>query len=360
MKSFLKHSSVNYSTYKIPKIIEIEIPNKIVASYITDYNIIELHTKIMKTFGANNDKKNIYMGDIKGLIDEYTNISKQPQIITFGATITKKESLTKEQIERRHNIIDEYLKIAKKYVDIDIRRQFPINNLCPVCDYSMEDVYVDDNGLLCCPECGFEKMTYSNTSSFSGNSTNSGGGSKKDYEDRKNFLAALMKYQCKQLTRFPQIELFKTLDEYFRRKGIITRDEIKEQTLNENGTRGITTRNMLLTALHDTGYADYYVDCSLIGQLYWDWKPPDVSHLEDIIMELYDITQTAFHSLKGLDRESSINLQFRLYKLLMLVGHKCQPSDFKLIRTAEILENLETIWKQICEITEIPYIPTNS
>jgi hypothetical protein len=51
---------------------------------------------------------------------------------------------------------------------------------------------------------------------------------KKDYEDRKNFWSALMKYQCKQPTRFPQEELFRSLDDYFRRKNILPREEIKK------------------------------------------------------------------------------------------------------------------------------------
>jgi hypothetical protein len=152
-------------------------------------------------------------------------------------------------------------------------------------------------------------------------------------------------------------KMFHDLDVYFDRKHVPSRETVIKQPLNENGTRGKTSRNMLLTALSETGYSDYYVDCSLIGVLYWKWTAPDVSDLEDKIMDHYDKTQKVFLSLENIDRDSSPNIQFRLFRHLQLVGHPCVAEDFKIVKTQEILENLENLWYIMCMGAGLPYLP---
>ena len=340
------------------------LPEKIVATYVDDYNILELDYLVKKYYEKQEPEKyKNYLQENQTLLDEYNSLNKIPQVVVFGkpspaATL----KLSEEQLEKRYVIIETYLENVSKYIPIDIKRQIVSSSLCTNCNYSLRNAYVDENGMLNCPQCGLQKQTFSNSyytisyaqNNFSNSNTKSLGGlTKNDHEERKNFITALSKYQCKQPTHFHRT-LFLELDQYFQSKGLPIGAEVKNLPSNQNGTRGKTTRTMLLNALNQTGNSEYYVDCSLIGHMYFDWKAPDLSEIEDRVMRYYDIIQKALKQIEC----SGINIQFRMFKHLQQCGYRCTIDDFKIVKTPEILENLERSWKMLCEFTGLPYIPT--
>lgn len=353
LEQYLKQMS------NISKLQPFNIKNKISDTYSIDYNIMDLDFLICKLYSQKEPELFLeYQNESQQFIKEYQTFNNKNNVITFGNSFDSSQKNNELQ-EKKLQVIKNYLEIAEKYLPLDICYEYPKNNHCFSCDFNLDDVYIDDDGFQYCPKCGTERIIYfGSVRSISLNS-----GVKKEYEDRKNFWIALMKYQCKQQTRFPEKKMFQSLDKYFQRKGIQSREEIRQMPLNNNGTRGKTSRNMLITALGETGYSDYYVDCSLIGLLYWNWKAPNVSHLEEKIMEDYEATQKIFLMLihqkifKNIDRDSSPNIQFRLFRHLQLVNHPCVSEDFKIVKTPEILENLEVMWKIMCQGTGLNYIP---
>ena len=122
---------------------------------------------------------------------------------------------------------------------------------------------------------------------------------------------------------------------------------ICELPMNEDGTRGDTSKDLMYSALHDVVLAQYYEDVNLICHVYWGWKLQDVGHLEDAIMTDYDRSQMIFEQHKG-SRKSCLNTQYRLWRHLARRGHPCKSKDFKIVKTPEIVDFHESMWKIIC------------
>jgi hypothetical protein len=327
---------------------------KICGYYEDDYNIIDADTEIQNYLKKHSSEYGKYVDETKSIVQQYHQLYYKPAVIIFGKPQKPETKLCNEKMEHRHKLIENFLEIAKKFVNIEMKREYKYEDNCPCCGDSMEDLYTDENGIQLCVQCGYERIQLSSTSS---SKVVVKAISKSDYEERKNFMTALHKYECKQMTRFSK-KLYKDLDNYFSKEGLPIGDEIKKLPLNERGMRGKTSRNMLLNALSATGYSEFYVDCSLIGHLYFGWDAPNVEHLEDRIMQDYDDTQKIFNSLHLNGRSSSLNIQYRLFKHLQLVGHPCVAEDFNIVKTLDILENLEILWKQMVTEAGLPYYPT--
>jgi hypothetical protein len=258
----------------------------------------------------------------------------------------------------RHATITQYLEIARHYIQIDVIRETGSANICPGCQMDLTDVPKDDEtGIQTCPNprCGYEKLNLLRAM-ISTESSKSNTGGRNSYDDRDNFYKALMRYQGKQPNRLPD-NLATVLDNYFRSYGLPTTDEVRKMPLTERGTRGTTTRELMYRALFETGNASFYEDVNLICHIVWLWTLPDVSHLEDQIMDDYDKTQKVYECIWK-NRKSNLNTQYRLFKHLQLRGHKCSIEDFKMVKTREILEYHDAIWEHMCQGSRLTFIRT--
>lgn len=290
-----------------------------------------------------------YQKDVSSLLDIYRSLGTKTKVISFKTQSDKIERSpegfhVQADAELRHLVISRYLEIARQYIKIDVIREIPYDNTCPGCGIDFREVIMDDdNGTQCCPNCGIEKYNLTRTSSQSESTKPSSG--RNGYDDRDNFLKALRRYEGKQPNRLPE-NLISILDTHFASYRLPTSDEIKKLSLNDRGIRGDTTRELMYKALYDTKNVAFYEDINLICHLYWGWALPDISHLEDQILEDYDKTQRIYESLPK-SRKSNLNIQYRLFKHLEMRGHRCSIDDFKIVKTRDILEYHDSVWKQM-------------
>lgn len=375
--------------------MDIEIPPVITAVYQDDFNILEVHEIILRKLIREKTHKlydlrkkrdlellktknpqtvverksslaiitqlekeidklttdfyiNSYHQRVHTLISTYRDLGMIPKVVSFKSTKNipsfPEESQTNKNL--RHLVISKYLEIARDYIQINVIREFPAETKCKGCDSSINNIIIDESGLQYCPVCRIETEIIAQTPFY--RDTNRVNTSlRNNYEDRDNFSKAIKRYQGKQPNRLPH-SLPSILDDYFTSYGLPTGEEVKKLPLDSRGRRGKTNKEMMYKALYDTGYASYYEDVNLICHLYWGWSLPDISHLEDAIIEDYDRSQRVYEFIKK-DRKSCLNTQYRLFRHLQLRGYDCHLDDFKIVKTREILEYHEDTWKKICE-----------
>ena len=255
------------------------------------------------------------------------------------------------------SVIDKYLKLAKKYIDINICRKVETKDCCLNCKAALDanDIIVAD-GIIKCPKC-FNEHQMIHTSK------NSDGVKEQNLNtenDMENFVKALTRYQGLQPN--PPLVIYTKLDTYFRQRALPTSDKIRLLPYNDEGKKGNTNKEMLCQALSNVGYASYYEDVNLIGHIYWDWKLPDLTGLQDTILHHYAITQKAFYKipLKVRGRISSLGTQYRLFRHLQLVGHICHQDDFKIAENVDSLQNHHRLWRMMCDLANDPEILINN
>jgi hypothetical protein len=333
------------------EIAEIKKPQNIVDRR-NSIRAIKSYRAELDTLKSSVDLEN-YLKESRALLDNYMEIGVKLEVVSFGKE--KKESdvcQIGEEQEYRIMIIERYLEIARKYTEVNIFKKY--NNHCMNCRSDISLSELNDIGMLVCSVCGTETVTLATTISYNEESApiNANVGNLKDYEDRENFYKAMIKYQGKQPNKL-QPHLYEKLDEYFISINYPIGKEISAMQLNDDigtsiKTRGNSSRSLMLKALKDIGMSNHYEDINLLCQLYWGWKLPDLSNLEETIMKDYDLSQEVFERHKG-DRKSCLNIQYRLWRHLSRRGHPCKPNNFKIIKTPEIIKYYERIWEIICK-----------
>jgi len=375
-------------------------PDLVKGSYTTDLNIIKIHEAILLRFSyfhstipliesqikkyendINPDEKTIneikeienQISVLKKLIDDYTHkrsynkyLSLTKNLIEEYATVAtnkskgviifkqSKEKENPEIVEKRLKIIRHYLDIAKDYIRLEIIHHQTNKINCPGCGINLNNIFIDEEiGLCICPECGYERETISHNSTFR-DIQRSNNGNRNNYDDCENFRKALLRFQGKQVHK-PPSKLYDQLDTFFEKTGKPSRQTVQKQSLTPDGKKKGTSRQMMFEALAETNNSAYYDDINLIMHEYWGWNLPDISHLEEQIMEDYIATQQVYNSIPNKDRDASLNIQFRLFVHLKAVDYQCNKDDFKIQTSRDSLIFHSEMWKIMCDKTGIKF-----
>ena len=304
---------------------------------------------------------NRYIEETREVLELYAQIGVKREVIDFGGRgnsmdpghSSKTVSVqNNEENEYRIMLIEKYLRISRKYSQVDIYKKRV--NCCNNCKSDISTSVIEEDGIMICSVCNVEIITLSHSITHDDGAVSSGSHHINNaiYEDRGNFEKALINYQGKQSENFPS-NIYDKLDKYFISIGYPIGKEISQLPLNNDSrtsikTRGNSSRSIMLTALQNLEMFKHYKDINLLGKIYWNWSLPDLTELEHDIMNDYDISQEVFERIKG-GRKSCLNIQYRLWKHLTRIGHPCVSSDFKLIKTTEIIKFYESTWKIICE-----------
>ena len=326
----------------------------------TSRNKIAQYEKDIKILEEKLDKKEYLIKAIP-LLEEYEALGSLKQKIAFSHNNKSSQKIEEECSESeerqlyRHEIIGDYLEIARKYINIDLMRKLPNEKGCPGCGLSYEEAEVieDDSGLMICPGCGLEKIKIVKSAIFADN--NRVNNSRNNYEDRANFEKVVMRYQGKQITKPPK-ELYDKLEAWFLKQDLYTAEHYNSLPLNEEGRKEGTSKELMMEALSGVSLPGYYDDINLICHIYFGWSLPDISHLEEAIMKDYDDFQRVYEGLDKEGRKSSLNSQWKLWLLLKRRGWPCKAADFKIPTTPSILDYHKIISKQVYQILGWDYL----
>lgn len=286
----------------------------------------------------------------KPFIEAYKNLGTLVPTISFTKKINVENPVEDDEKQhKRHQIISNYLEIVRRYIPVDVIHEIKNSNKCQNCKASLENAVEDTCGNITCPNCSNEEITIKKMQVYTENKTSN---TRNNYEDRENFKKAIQRFQGIQNNKPPD-SLYKQLDEYFKLKNFPSATEIKQRPLLRSGQKKDTSRELMYTALHETNNSNYYEDMNLILHEYWGWALPDISHIEDRIMNDYDLTQSVYDQIPK-TRKSSLNSQFRLLKHLLryknCISYPIRIQDFKVPTTRDIIEWHEETWEKICLI----------
>lgn len=251
----------------------------------------------------------------------------------------------------QNKLVAHFILIAKKYIPLEIRNPRQ-GRECPRCFFYTEEVTTNDEGMLVCRQCGsiissFNHKAINHNYVTEHGVSNSVNAAKKQFEEEMDELMARHRVTVDFDTLFPK------LDEYFRRRNLDTSEVVKAKPL-VNGIRGSYTIKDLRTALKECGYKHYKNDI-LIAQYYWDWQPPDFSHLRPKLLELFDIVQPIYDRVKTQLGRKSTNGRIRLYYYLRSLGFSINPKMLFLIDVETTLDEYDVLFTRVTrEVRKIP------
>lgn len=292
-----------------------------------------------------------YLRETTPIVDEYVSLGQYVEQVNFNDN-EDANNLDDDTVHRLL-VIDNYFRIASRYVKMDVFRENIIrDNVCANCGGKLINMSFDTTDAdQYCVNC--------NTISVSDGSLAYNEGTKLQAEPRKYDVLITFKRELKQFQGIEKIvlpdDLFEKLDNYFLSIGGKTCEEVRKRGVDEYGKTYGTSLNGLCDALGQVGYSSLYKHANKIGKEYWGWKLHDLKKEMPMLINDFIVIQREFPFVEK-KRSSNICSQHRALHQLLLRGIKVAITDFKL-PGPEALLNSEIIWKQMVERTQYPYIP---
>ena len=285
----------------------------------------------------NKKSLNFYTVESFELLDKYREVLNTPIKVSFDGTLTKTNKSLKK-------IIDEYLSIACKYIDIDIKTDKKVVNekiKCDVCK-NVKDFEMVDNNIFVCILCSSEQIVLRNESSFKDiNRINIT--SKYMYDRKVHFKTSISQYQAKQNSTVSD-EVYEQLIKEFESNRLLIGDE----NTPKNVRFSRITKDIIFMFLKQLDLNKHYENLTLIYAHLSGNKADDIAHLENQLLLDFDLLTDAYNILyKDIERTNFINSSYVLYQLLRRHKHPCHKSDFNILKTIERSSFHDEICKEL-------------
>jgi hypothetical protein len=275
-----------------------------------------------------------YTDRCRVVVEEYNDSGLLDSHIAFTNVDDHDDALA----TKRSELLGRFIHIVSDYLPVSVIFNQKHKYACKGCGIDLSNVDSDEEtSFITCPNCCriryvFQKFVGVEDLSLS------------DYEDSANFKKGMYRFQGKANIQLPRSQLYKDLDDYFSAFDIPIGLKIKEMPMSE--AQQIVGKKLMRKALSNKGYESFYEDINLIIYEYWGWEPPDISHLEDKIMDHYKKTEAVFKRIKT--RKASINIPWRLKNHLLICSYPVGRDDFKMVVTREIKEYYEATFRVMC------------
>jgi hypothetical protein len=316
---------------------------------------VEKFEEKIKTI-ENGDYLMQFLCETNPLIEEYLSMGYISENISFVSD--KAEEKTEKVVnlgERKSyisDIVERYLEIISRYVEIDVTRKINTDvDECIGCGYNMSEVYIDEAGEQICTECRMVRYKY-NMAGHKGIKSFTGS---RMYDVQVTFRRELLQFQGKEKVHIPE-EVYDLLDKRFQSIGMPPVAKIKMMKLNEYGKMPDTSLNLLDDGLQCIGYPSLYKHANKIGKKLWGWVLHDLQELTPVIMKDFNEWQVHFPYVDKGGRTSNTCSQARLLQHLRHRDIHVSFDDFKLPGMSSLIAN-EQIFRQMCEKSGRTYKP---
>jgi hypothetical protein len=306
--------------------IDVDKINPIAAKKV-ELNICELEEELLSIQYAYN--YNFYLLEITPLLDEYRRYLNKPMRVSFMGVPIKDNNDEKDALtERILFVISKYTAGNKNSPDIQGRREIQCRN----CKQSLHS-HIAYHSKMICPYCGNEEEHNQYVSGYKDNERVSIV-SKYSYNRRIHFKDCMYQFQGKQKSMIPD-DVIDLLTDQCVQLGLVH----DNSALSKPQRFSRVTWHHIFMLLKDNSLSNYYEDVYLIYHKVTGKKLHDISHLEDRLINDFDILSELYDKIyindKNFNRKNFISMQYVLFQLLKRYNYPCCKDDFNFIKTVE-------------------------
>lgn len=165
------------------------------------------------------------------------------------------------------------------------------------------------------------------------------------YTQLVHFKDAIKRYQGKQTIVIPDVVM----------------ELIKEEMNLKKLTKTTLSKSHIFNTLETVKYigklklADFYGHINLIHYKITGIPCPDITHLEGKLLERFESFEESYISMIK-SRKHSINVDYKLGRILQLTGVPVSRRDFHCLRTRDKQDEHDVVWKHICKKNTWPIL----
>ena len=281
-----------------------------------------------------------YLFRTSGILENYRMISSTENSRSFVSSNLNSNSKTKQTADRKSELVSKFISIAKDYIEIEDYHQITSKLSCPECGNSDMRRASDENTTFICSSCYTEVGVLDDTPTFK-DTDRINMCSRYTYSRKGHFIDSIKKHQGKQNTD-PNI-----IDKVVK----ILKEEMNLHNLTVNNVK----KRHLYMFLSERDLSSHYDDLNLIYHIITGVPCPDISRYEQHLLEDFDEQESALDQVYEMDtqdtRVNSLNVYYKLYKLLQRCGYRCRKDDFYILKTKakedEHDEKMEKAWEML-------------
>lgn len=242
------------------------------------------------------------------------------------------------KVHLKNKIILDYLRIAREYIDLENYKQKLVKPTCDAC-YSTDLIpsTFDGESLLVC-KCGNTIELLDDAPTFK-DSERVNMSSRYTYTCRGHLIEAMNRFEGKQNT---------SIDD-----SII--EMLKKEIELQNLTPEIATKDHIYLFMTEKKLSEYYADINLIYFKITSKNPPDITKYRDELLEMHAQLEEAYLHVKDENRMNSLNVNWKLYKMLQLLSYDCKKDDFFCLKTPTKQGEHEQKWYDMIEYLKKKY-----
>lgn len=278
------------------------------------------------------------------LIEEYREHLKKMGAKSF---ISSTEKNTDAE-ERMHAIFLKYLSIAQDYIAIEIPQQKPMKMRCKSCGSYDFFLASDDEFMYVCKGCSSEVEVMDDSPNFK-DTDRVNMALKYTYTRKGHFIDAAKRFQGTQNIEPKKIQ---------EAVSIIRREMDLHELISDRGIPRSVTKDQIYMFLSEQNLSSFYEDLNLIFHIITKEPCPDISGYLDNIYEDFDKLEDVLKDLQDDERTNSLNVNYKLYKLLQRRGYPCRKDDFYILKTKTKEDEHDEKMKQAFEILGWKWYPT--
>ena len=240
-------------------------------------------------------------------------------------------ALSKTQVnsEEINQVVLEYLRVAKDYVELDnFKNLYPSGEQCPKCGSTIFHK-TEENGITVC-ECGVAIDVLNVASSYN--------------DSKRVNCSTRFKHNAK-------VYLEDAIDCFECKQG-----EIPEETINlvleQMELHGLTPQTVkkddIYRFLTVKKLSDNYKDINAIYCSVTGAKPPDLSKIRAELLEMSSQFEPVCKKV-ATKRTNALTVLWKLYMFLRLLDYPCNREDFYCLKTTTKQEEHQQTWDKIIE-----------
>lgn len=274
-----------------------------------------------------------YMLQTQDILDEYRSLQQDSKPVSF---VSFQERVNPNQA--RLNILEEkFMAIALEYIEIEDYERKTKKLRCPQCDLTSFKVSLIDDSIYICKECDIELEMIDDSPSFK-DTDRVNMSAKYTYTREGHFRDAMKKFQGIQSVDPKKIKVIKD----------ILLEEMRLHNLtSERGLSNSVTKDHIYDFLTNKKLNKYYEDVNLLYNMITGEPCPNIQHLQEALLEDFALQEEGYEKVRDLDRVNSLNVYYKLYKLLQKHHFPCKKSDFYILKTKAKEQEHDEITKKV-------------
>jgi hypothetical protein len=301
------------------------LPKRIKDNLLESSEKLSLKIKDIK----NRSSESFYISETAYYLEEYKQILKIPIKLNFMG-----KKIDTHSIDKKDEITEKYIDVANKYIPLLALSKSTNNSElkieCIHCN-NKKNFDIIDNYVYVCIDCGNQIEVFLYTMSYK-DTDRVNISAKYTYDRKVHFRDCINQYQGKQNSTI-EPKVYEDLTREFDNHHLLLNRSDKKERYSK------ITKDNVLMFLKELQYTKHYENVNLIHYNFTGIHPPDLSHIEDKLLDDFDILTDLYDKRykcdKKIDRKNFINTQYVLYQFLNRHKFPCKKEDFNILKTID-------------------------